>query len=140
VWLLDSKRRAVDLLVNTAGVFHGTKLVQIKRNGRHLCDVSAGGSWDIVIAPPMQLEEMSHIRGGAQAGTDLIRFDGGLRLFKLPARGRRAFRGLLLDSHGERVELLVNTAGKFDGSKAVKRGGSYALDVSADGLWNIAWR
>jgi hypothetical protein len=43
--------------------------------------------------------------------------------------------------HRARVELLVNTTGKFDGSKAVKLpAGPYAFDLSADGAWSIRWR
>ena len=51
-WLLDSEGERVELLANTSGAFHGTKLVQIKRSGQYLCDVSADGSWDILVATP----------------------------------------------------------------------------------------
>ncbi len=141
VWLLDSEGERVELLVNATGTFHGTKLVKIPREGRFLYDVSADGPWDILAQPPMELEQMAHIRGGSQAGTDLIRFNGGLRVFNLQHEGVGHFAVWLLDRDGEHVELLVNATGSFDGSKAVKlRSGVYAFDVSADGAWNITWR
>ncbi len=141
VWLLDSDGERVELLVNKSGLFHGTKLVKIPRQGTYLCDVSADGPWDVLVAPPMELEQMSHIRGGAQAGSDLIRFSGGLRIFRLRHEGAGHFAVWLLDRRGEHVELLANKPGHFDGSKAVKLvAGVYALDVSADGAWNITWQ
>jgi hypothetical protein len=141
VWVMDSEGERVELLVNATGLFHGTKLVKIPRKGRYLCDISADGPWNILVQPPMELEQMAHIRGGSQAGTDLIRFNGGLRIFNLQHEGVRHFAVWLLDRSGERVELLVNVTGFFDGSKAVKlRSGVYAFDVRADGAWNITWR
>lgn len=140
VWLLDSNGDRVDLLANSGGTFHGTKLVRISQNGRYLCDVSADGKWEIVISPPMQLESTMSIQGRSQAGTDLMNIAGGLRLFALKHDGVGHFGVWLLDGAGKRVELLANASGNFDGSKAVKlRTGAYAFDISADGPWEIAW-
>ena len=141
VVLLDSEGERVELLVNTTKPFHGTKLVKIPRKGRYLYDISADGPWDILVQPPMELEQMTHIRGGSQAGTDLITFSGGLCVFKIQHEGAGHFSVWMLNRAGDRVELLVNTVGPFDGSKAVKLvSGVYAFDVSADGAWNITWR
>jgi hypothetical protein len=139
--LLDSDGERVELLSNTTGPFHGTKLVQIKREGEYLCDVSGDDAWEILIAPPMQLEEMTHVRGESQSGTDLIQFNAGLRVFSLQHEGGGHFAVWLLDRFGKRMGLLVNTTGRFDGSKAVRMfGGWYALDVQANGPWSVSWR
>lgn len=141
MWLLDSDGERVDLLTSSSGSFHGTKLVRIPRAGTYLCDVSATGKWDISVSPPMQLDAVSQVQGAAQAGTDLITVAGGLRVFRLNHDGRGHFGVWLLDSEGERVELLASTSGQFAGSKAVKlKSGVYALDISADGRWEIAWK
>ncbi|MDI6885804.1 MAG: hypothetical protein QMD22_05555 [archaeon] len=53
--------------------------------------------------------------------------------------GDSNFAVRLLDDEGDKVDLLVNEIGEFDGSKAVgiKKQGDYILDVSADGRWTI---
>jgi hypothetical protein len=53
--------------------------------------------------------------------------------------GDSNFAVWLLDDEGDKVELLVNEIGEFDGSKAVsiRKSGIYLLDISADGNWEI---
>lgn len=48
----------------------------------------------------------------------------------------------MLDEYGDKVELLVNETGNFDGSKAfqIPSSGRYVLDVSADGPWVIVFQ
>lgn len=45
----------------------------------------------------------------------------------------------LLDETGDRIELLVNEIGDFNGSTVIgiDDAGSYLLDISADGNWNV---
>lgn len=141
VWLLNEYGDRVELLANSSGLFHGTKLVRIPDHGSYLCDISAAGKWELVISRPMQLQSLSVLQGRSQAGTDLITLAGGLRIFSLKHEGAGHFSVWLLDHDGERVALLANTSGVFSGSKAVKlTSGAYALDISADGQWEIAWR
>ena len=53
--------------------------------------------------------------------------------------GASNFSITLMDSNGQRVELLVNEIGKFDGAKAVgiAKKGEYVLDISANGKWTV---
>ena len=53
--------------------------------------------------------------------------------------GTSNFSITLMDSDGQRVELLVNEIGKFDGAKAVgiAKKGEYILDISANGKWTV---
>ena len=44
----------------------------------------------------------------------------------------------MLDSQGEKTELLVSNFGSFDGSKAVNvSAGVFIMDISADGEWSV---
>jgi hypothetical protein len=54
-------------------------------------------------------------------------------------QGENNFAVWLLAANGRRVELLANEIGSFNGSKAVQiaRGGTYLLQVDADGAWTI---
>lgn len=49
IWLLDSRGRRLDLLVNDEGNFDGSKAVRIEVTGSYLLDVSAGGMWEVLI-------------------------------------------------------------------------------------------
>ncbi len=46
---------------------------------------------------------------------------------------------MLLDGNGERVDLLVNEIGSFNGSKAVRidSDGEFVLDITASGSWTV---
>ena len=67
------------------------------------------------------------------AVTHFLPLDAGLTIFHMTHNGSSNFAIWLLDSGGNRIELLVNEIGRFDGAKAVglNRSGSYLLDVSA---------
>lgn len=53
--------------------------------------------------------------------------------------GSSNFAIWLIDSNGDKVELLVNEIGVFDGSKAVGIAltGDYLLDVTASSNWSV---
>jgi len=50
IWLLDSKGKKVELLVNKLGNFDGSKAVHIEKAGTYLLDISADGNWLVDIA------------------------------------------------------------------------------------------
>jgi hypothetical protein len=89
-------------------------------------------------APP-QIRTLNFSGTGQQA-TSTADFEKALYVFKLTHSGQKHFGVWLVDSSGNKVELLANTAGPFSGSKAVQipAKGRYLLDVSADGEWSIA--
>lgn len=80
---------------------------------------------------------LSEIGQKASAFFDL---DAGLVIFKLTHDGRSNFIVWLFDAEGQRVELLVNDVGQFDGSTAIgiNQRGVHLLDVSADGNWTVS--
>ena len=77
---------------------------------------------------------------GQQASPRLQLFEG-LYVVRLTHSGSGHFGAWLLDSSGDKVELLANTSDDFTGSKAVRvpRSGQYLVDVSADGPWTISF-
>jgi hypothetical protein len=86
--------------------------------------------------PPIQLT------GRGQQLTQTFTLQPGLVVASLAHNGSRNFIAALHTSEGARVEALVNDIGPFDGSKAfgLRTGGSYAINVQADGGWSIQLR
>ena len=140
VILLDSEGDTVELLVNTIGKFDGSKAVGIKRKGTYLLDISADGRWSVSTAKPKLNPTIRRFSAHGQEASHLFTLDAGLHVFRMKHDGKSNFAVILLDSEGDTIELLVNTIGKFDGSKAVgiKRKGNYLIDISADGNWTVA--
>lgn len=88
-----------------------------------------------VIPEPAPIE----LSGTSQQATQKFSLENGLAIFKMTHTGTSNFAITLLDSDGQRVELLVNVIGNFDGAKAigVAKKGEYVLDVSANGKWTV---
>lgn len=78
--------------------------------------------------------------GEGQQASAFFDLEAGLAIFRLSHDGRSNFTVWLLDSQGQRVELLVNEIGLFDGSTAIgiDEAGVYILDVDADGNWTVS--
>ena len=143
VWLLDGEGEKIELLVNEIGRFDGSKAVGIKNIGDYILDISADGRWTITIeqprpsnAPPVP----KTLKGKGQQASEVFYLDKGLARFEMTHDGDSNFAVWLLDDEGDKVELLVNEIGEFDGSKAVsiRNSGIYLLDISADGNWEIS--
>jgi autonomous glycyl radical cofactor GrcA len=79
------------------------------------------------------------LSGTGQEATSKFSLEKGLSIFRMSHDGDSNFAIWLLDDEGDKVELLVNEIGSFDGSKAVgiKKHGDHLLDISADGKWAI---
>jgi hypothetical protein len=79
------------------------------------------------------------LEGVGQKATDKVKLKQGLIVFEMKHTGESNFSVWLLDNSGDKVELLVNEVGNFDGSKAVQipENEDYLFDVSADGPWSI---
>lgn len=79
------------------------------------------------------------LTGVGQQASKQFELLAGLATVKLTHDGTSNFAVWVFDSMGERIELLVNETGIFDGSKAfsVPADGKYLLDVSADGAWQV---
>lgn len=143
IWLLDSNGEKVELLVNVIGSFNGSKAVRVNTPGEYVLDVQASGGWTVKIEQPRPTTAPSvpkTLSGRGQQASEFITLNSGLKTFKMKHTGQGNFGIWLLDSSGEKVELLVNEIGSFDGSKAIgiSTSGIYILDISADGEWSVS--
>jgi hypothetical protein len=145
VWLMDGNGEKVELLANAAGDFMGAKGVGIFASGDYFLDIAANGPWTMDITQPKPETAQSVPVSFSGMGPQVSQFftlNPGLATFKTKHNGENNFIIWLLDSKGNKIDLLVNETGKFDGSKAtdIKDGGIYCLDidaVDADGNWKI---
>ncbi|MBI2305363.1 MAG: hypothetical protein HYU86_11540 [Chloroflexi bacterium] len=142
IWLLDGNGERIELLVNTIGPFEGAKAIGIERPGTYVLDISADGNWRAVIEQPRGPAEVvapTTFSGQGQQVSPRFSLGQGLSTFRMTHDGRRNFAIWLLDDNGQRVELLVNVIGSFDGAKAVgiKRAGTFTFDIAADGNWTV---
>lgn len=79
------------------------------------------------------------LNGAGQQAADPVELIAGLATVKMKHSGESNFSIWVLDKYADRIELLVNEIGPFDGSKAfqVPADGTYTLDVAADGSWEV---
>lgn len=85
---------------------------------------------------PVPEPESQEVSGNGGDVSDSFSADGGLVTFDLEHTGESNFQVELLTDDGERVELLVNAIGDYDGAVAMYvPPGEYILDVNADGPW-----
>lgn len=92
-----------------------------------------------VTQTPMATPEPVNLTGTGQEATSKFHLNQGLAIFEMTHDGQSNFAIWLLDNQANKVELLVNEIGPFDGSKAVgiSQEGDYLLDLAADGYWTV---
>ena len=145
VWLMDGNGEKVEPLANTIGNFMGAKGVGIFASGDYILDIATEGPWTVDITQPKPETAQSvpvSFRGMGPQVSQFFTLNPGLATFNMTHNGKNNFIIWLLDSKGNKIDLLVNETGIFDGSKAtgIKDSGIYCLDiyaVDADGNWKI---
>jgi hypothetical protein len=142
IWLLDSSGKKVDLLVDVIGNFSGSKAEGITAAGDYQLDIDADGDWTVEITQPRpQLAQPAplSVTGTGQHATRFFTLKPGVATFRMTHNGTSNFAVWLDDVNGKHVDLLANTVGAFNGTKAedIEQGGIYFLDIDADGDWNI---
>lgn len=80
-----------------------------------------------------------NLSGTGQQATSKFHLTKGLKIFKMTHDGSGNFAIWLIDSNGNKVYLLVNEIGSFNGSKAeqIRLEGDYLLDIAANGNWTV---
>lgn len=139
--LLDSQGNRVELLANEIGQFDGAKGVQVE-GGQYVIDVTANGTWEIVAEQPRPLEAPplpANLSGNGQSVSAFFFAEQGLARFKMTHAGNANWAPILMNADGDRIELLANEIGKFEGEKAVRipLGDIYLIDITANGAWTI---
>ena len=96
---------------------------------------SGNANQEAIVLEPDPIE----LSGTDQEATQKFNLENGLSVFEMTYSGTSNFAVWLLDINGEKLELLVNMVGIFDGSKAVgiTTKGEYLLDISASGSWTV---
>ncbi len=79
------------------------------------------------------------LSGEGQEASQKFNLAEGLSIFAMKHSGSSNFAVWLLDDIGERVDLLANVIGDFDGAKAIgiSKSGDYILDINAGGPWTV---
>ena len=83
------------------------------------------------------------LSGKGQQATQKFTLENGLSIFEMAHSGQSNFIVSLLDEEGNEVGFsLANEIGSFNGSKAmnIAKGGTYLLNIQADGNWQITIR
>lgn len=70
----------------------------------------------------------------------MFSLDECLKTFTMKYDGSENFIVWMVDDQGNKVDLLANEIGSFDGSKAVRipQTGTYLLDITANGKWKVS--
>jgi hypothetical protein len=141
VWLMDSKTGARKaLLVNEIGPFSGSSQLGLT-GGPYALDIT-GGNWKIVIEQPLYGSgarvPTSFSGRGMTASAPFQVTQQSLVRFQMHHDGSSNFIIWLLDSSGNRKDLLVNEIGPVDSSKGVSPApGVYVMQIEADGNWTV---
>jgi hypothetical protein len=142
IWLVDRNGKKVDLLVDVVGEFSGSKALGITNASEYHLAITSDGQWAVDITQPRPLTAQPvplSMTGTGKHATHFFALKQGSATFKMTHNGSSKFAVWLDDVNGKHIDLLANTAGTFDGSRAedIDRDGIYLLDVDADGDWKI---
>lgn len=91
------------------------------------------------VSTPVPTPSPISLSGSGEEATDFFNLERGLVKITMKHDGDSNFIVWLLDSDGDRVDLLANEIGSFSGSHylGIKSAGKYLLNIDADGKWTI---
>ena len=139
VWSLAADGSNNDLLVNTIGGYSGVVLFD-EGSGVHSVafEVTAGGSWTIVIRPVTAARAWNPSAPLNGRGDDVVRITppiSGFASATVQHTGSSNFAIWAYASSG--ADLLVNEIGSYLGDVLIASG-TFLFEVSADGAWTVA--
>lgn len=138
--LFDQNGTRLELLANTINDFDGASAVRIEKNLEYVLEVHAETDWTIKIEQPRVSSAdptPRSFKGTGQRASPFFTLGPGLKTASMKHDGKSNFAVILRGNDGGRKDLLVNTIGIFDGSKAINTTGIHLLSISADGNWSI---
>ena len=139
VWMLGDDGSKIDLLVNRAGKYSGTVLLDVP-SGAHPAafSVTASGAWTITVKP-LQMARLwdtsTSLTGNGDDVVLLAAPAGGLVTATINYTGSTAFA---VWSYGSAYpDLMVNEAGPYSGDVPLSPGTTY-LAVECIGSWSVS--
>jgi hypothetical protein len=128
-----------DLLVNTIGNYAGTVLFD-EASGVHSVafEITADGAWTITVKPVTAARAWDGTSALNGSGDDVVRVSPqieGLATANVQHTGSSNFAIFAYSSSG--ADLLVNEIGAYVG-EVLLGGGTFLVEVTADGAWTIA--
>ena len=113
-------------------------------DGEYFLEIDADGDWEFVITQPRPAP--SEAEPTPVSGSDefpnylgLIRFEGVTNV-RGEYSGEGNFAVWLLNGDGQRVDLLFNEIGEFEGETTISEEGTGYLRVEATGSWTVEAR
>lgn len=103
-------------------------------------ETTSGEQETIAVPEPTSQSESFELSGDGPEATSTFRLEKGLSKFTMTHDGSSNFIVWLIDANtGQKLDLLANEIGSFDGSKAfgITSPGDYILNIDADGPWKV---
>lgn len=129
-----------DLLVNAIGAYSGTVLFDEQDGQRSVAfEVTADGAWTITVKPVTEAREWDAATALTGARDDVVQINPpvtGLLTANVSHDGGSNFAIIGYGGGAFGQELLVNEIGTYSGEVLIDDG-TFLLEVTADGNWNI---
>ncbi|MCH7231885.1 hypothetical protein L0U85_13630 [Glycomyces sp. L485] len=134
---LDENNEMAELPVNTIGSYEGTSAYGLTGMGDDPAslEITAGGSWEITVAPVSQAPELGDPQ--KSQGDGVYRYTGGAATWQISHDGERNFIVTYVSDAAFGWDLVVNDIGSYEGTSAITSGPA-VVTVNADGDWTIA--
>lgn len=131
VLALDSTMHESDILINVAGNYNGTTLLDAHGTQTQHLRVLAHGPWTLTIKPVTAARSVDlHAKG---TGDDVLRYTGVKGLATFDYRGGLNF---VVNFYGSSAAVLVNEVGRYHGLVRIEQGPAL-IDVNANGPWTM---
>lgn len=135
---LDASGQEINLLVNTIGDYHGTRLIDaLEEEHTAALKIEADGTWTVTLKSLSLLPVWDGAGAWTGHGDNLLLLKPGsftgLAVVKITNSGEGNF---VVTAYGENVDLLVNEIGNYSGEQQVPSG-TVLLEVESDGTWTL---
>jgi len=140
--LVDAAGNEIGLVANVIGDVSGARYARVASDGSYRLNVTADGSWKLVIEQPKPLNAPAipkTFTGKNDDVTEFVRLPEGLVTARSELKsGKSNFVVRAVSPDGQDIELLANEIGVSSASKAFNgRGRIIVIAVQADGDWTV---
>ncbi len=132
VLTLDSTLHESGILINVAGSYQGTTLLDAQGTQTQNLKVRARGSWTLHIKPVTAARSVGARAKGT--GDDVLRYTGTTGVAAFDCRGGLNF---VVSYYGQKVNaVLVNEVGRYHGQVRIQKGPAL-VTVQANAAWHM---